>query len=326
MAAVAALGQQQIQVVVNGNPVQFEGQGPEMNGDRVLVPLRGVLEQMGAHVDWNPATQTVSARRAGTNVMLHIGETTASVNGEPVTLDVPAQIVGGSTMVPLRFVGEALGENVHWNAATSTVTITTGGDYNIPAPPTPNQVPPPPPPPQRRFAMMLETGTVIPVTLQQPLSSDRSFQGDRFDCRPTPDSGLPDRFDFQGYVADVRPQTGNRPGVLELHFDRLVFPDGRAVPMNAGLFELGYRRIGHHGNHLWAGVSPDTDRVVFAGYGAGAGVIVGLTDHLPLRSSGMGAYIGGNLGALNRRRPMNVHLTPGMRFGVRLNQPLQIGR
>lgn len=45
---------QQIRVIVNHNPVHFGEMGPQQVGGRVLVPVRGVLEQLGADVSWHP--------------------------------------------------------------------------------------------------------------------------------------------------------------------------------------------------------------------------------------------------------------------------------
>lgn len=52
-------------------------------------------------------------------------EITVLVNGRSVSSDVPAQVVGGRTMVPLRFVAEALGADVDYDAATRTVKVGT---------------------------------------------------------------------------------------------------------------------------------------------------------------------------------------------------------
>lgn len=114
-----------IKVEVNGEPVIFSGAGPQKISGRVLVPLRGVLEKLGAFVDWTPATQTVIASRGNLDLQLKIGSRTAIVNGQEVALDVPATTIAGSTMVPLRFVGETLGADVRWDAGSSTVLITS---------------------------------------------------------------------------------------------------------------------------------------------------------------------------------------------------------
>jgi hypothetical protein len=116
---------QGIRVNINGNPVMFNGVGPrEVNG-RVLVPLRGVLEQLGAYVEYDVATRSVIAMKGDTEIALALGDRTATINGEEITMDVPAMSIAGSTMVPLRFVSEALGARVRWNPNNQVVAINT---------------------------------------------------------------------------------------------------------------------------------------------------------------------------------------------------------
>lgn len=134
---------QTINVVVNGQQVIFPGARPIQANGRVLVPLRGVMEQMGAYVDWQAATRTVTATKSGADVVLRLGDRQATVNGRTVYLDVPAQEYRGSTMVPLRFVGEALGADVRWNSATYTVDITTSASGGADQQVDPNQYTPP---------------------------------------------------------------------------------------------------------------------------------------------------------------------------------------
>ena len=124
--ATPALAQQTagVTVVVNGNTMQFD-QPPVEQGGRVFVPLRGIFEQLGATVVYQNGT--INATGDGRNVSLHIGSTDATVNGQPQTLDSPPFVEGSRTLVPLRFVAQALGANVDWNNNTSTVTITGGG-------------------------------------------------------------------------------------------------------------------------------------------------------------------------------------------------------
>ena len=131
-AAIAASAQnyrsdspREIRVIVNGDTIQFNDIGPrEING-RLLVPLRGVLEKLGAYVDWDARTQTVLANREGTKIEIPIGSRFASVNGERVHLDVAATTIGGSTMVPLRFLSETLGARVSWDYQTNTARISS---------------------------------------------------------------------------------------------------------------------------------------------------------------------------------------------------------
>lgn len=135
-----ASGQGTVRVFVDGDPVAFD-QPPVIQGSRVLVPMRGIFEQMGATVEWRPATRTVLAASGSTLVELQIGSRIARVNGNPVTLDVPAMIIGGRTLVPLRFISESLGARVQWDAATRTVLIFSGQAGQPPV----TQPPPPPP-------------------------------------------------------------------------------------------------------------------------------------------------------------------------------------
>jgi hypothetical protein len=133
---------QSIRVIIDGSPVFFD-QSPAVIGGRVLVPLRGVFERLGAFVQWDQQSNTVTAVRGDTQMALVIGSRQATVNGRAVILDVPALIVGGRTLVPLRFVSEAMGARVDWDAASRAVFITSS---QVAQPPFPQPPPPPFPP------------------------------------------------------------------------------------------------------------------------------------------------------------------------------------
>jgi hypothetical protein len=120
-----------ISVDVNGASVQFNGQQPIETNGSVLVPLRGVFEAMGANVDYNSADHTILANKGDRSVLLPLGSMTAQVNGVPTQLSQPAQVINGTTLVPLRFVAESLGSYVDWQSASSTVEIQT--NTNTPA-------------------------------------------------------------------------------------------------------------------------------------------------------------------------------------------------
>jgi len=98
--------------------------GGALGGDRTLVPLRAIFEALGATVDWDGATQTVTAKKDSDVIKLQIGSNEMTVNGKTVTLEVPAQLINGRTMVPVRAIAEAFGAEVYWDAATRTVKIT----------------------------------------------------------------------------------------------------------------------------------------------------------------------------------------------------------
>jgi len=111
-----------ISVVVNGQQLPAQPPAVEISG-RVLLPMRTVFEALHATVGWDGATQTASAVREDTTVAMTIGQATAYIDGNPVALDVPAQLINGHTYVPVRFPAEAFGADVGWNQSTQTVSI-----------------------------------------------------------------------------------------------------------------------------------------------------------------------------------------------------------
>ncbi len=82
--------------------------------DRTLVPVRLISETLGAKVDWDQPTKTVTITTDENEVVLILDTTAAIVNGEAKVLDVPATAFNESTYVPLRFIGEALGAEVQY--------------------------------------------------------------------------------------------------------------------------------------------------------------------------------------------------------------------
>ena len=105
---------------------------------RTLIPARALFEAMGAEVKWIDETQSVEITRNDFKVTLIIGSQTAIVNTEVKMLDVPALIIDhdndyyGSTMIPVRFVAEALGCDVKWENDTRTVVVLSPENPNNP--------------------------------------------------------------------------------------------------------------------------------------------------------------------------------------------------
>ena len=103
-----------INVTIDGRIVNFTDQGPTIVDDRTLVPVRGVFEELGFEVDWEHDTQTVRLTGNGHEIVLTIASANFITNGESHTLDVPAQIIGGRTMLPIRAILESVGYSVGW--------------------------------------------------------------------------------------------------------------------------------------------------------------------------------------------------------------------
>ena len=127
-----AFAETEVKVVVDGNPVVFEDQVPILENGRTLVPLRATFNALGAEVDWNADTSTVFANKRLKNISLRINDTKMYVDGKETALEVPAKLINGITMIPLRAVAEALDTNVGWNAETFTVNIESKqGDVKV---------------------------------------------------------------------------------------------------------------------------------------------------------------------------------------------------
>lgn len=121
----------EINVIIDGQQVNFDGQRPTVIDGRTLVPVRGVFETLGFDVEWNPYTQAATLTNSDYVVVVTIGNAVFTTNGVGYILDVPAQIIGGSTMLPIRAVLESVGYYVDWNADTHTVIIKRAYSYGI---------------------------------------------------------------------------------------------------------------------------------------------------------------------------------------------------
>lgn len=109
-------------VFLNGQKLTFDVP-PMIENSRTLVPLRTIFESMGATVYWNSSTSTVTAVKGSTKVVMPLNSTKPTINGVIYTLDVPTRIVDNRALAPLRFVCEAFGGTVNWDANTYTVYI-----------------------------------------------------------------------------------------------------------------------------------------------------------------------------------------------------------
>ena len=100
-----------------------------MKNGTTLVPMKPIFEALGATVSYDNATKKVTATKVGKKIVIGVGNKTAYVdaNGTTSTISLshPAEVYQGTTMVPLRFVSQALGAEVTFDEAKLTVYITT---------------------------------------------------------------------------------------------------------------------------------------------------------------------------------------------------------
>lgn len=94
-----------------------------------LVPMRAIFEDLGATLEYNASTNTVTAYKDKIKIVLTVGNKTAYVNnnGKTITLNLtnPAETYKNTTMVPLRFISESLGATTEWRSSSQSVYITS---------------------------------------------------------------------------------------------------------------------------------------------------------------------------------------------------------
>lgn len=114
-----------ITVTLDGKSITFPDQDPLQQSGRVMVPVNAILEAMGAEVTWDKTAKTVTAVLNDQTLVLKIGSSTATVNGETLEIDVPAIIQNSRTLVPVRFISEGLGLTVDWDQSAAQVSLTS---------------------------------------------------------------------------------------------------------------------------------------------------------------------------------------------------------
>ena len=177
----------------------------------------------------------------------------------------------------------------------------------------------------------LDSGTVIPVRLNNELSSKYSRRGDKFTATLRSETeqegyGFPVGTKIEGVVRAARPRQDKDPGMLELDFRKVRLPDGRSYVIQGALIGLDNKSVskGRDGR-LIAKSQHRTDRLTYVGYGAGVGLIVGLLTKKPLEDAAVGAGLGYLYGALqkgDKNDARDVVLRIGTELGVRLDHSL----
>ena len=125
LAVPVFAAQKPIDVYINGSKVSFNAGAPYLQNGSVLVPFRAVFEKLGLNVLWDAKTGTVTGTGPDLKIQLKIGSNRAMINGLTKKLAAAPLSSGGTTYVPLRFVGEATGGTVLWEPTAKSVRITS---------------------------------------------------------------------------------------------------------------------------------------------------------------------------------------------------------
>lgn len=107
---------------LNGDSYSLD-QPPIIVEGRTMVPLRLITEALGGQVTWTDHETPIAIEYGGHHIALTVGDRAATVDGNTVETDVPAQIVGDRTLVPIRFVSEQLGMDIVYDDASRCVSI-----------------------------------------------------------------------------------------------------------------------------------------------------------------------------------------------------------
>ena len=105
-----------------GNVYPLQAAAQSVKGS-TYVPMRFIGERLGAQIDWNGKEKKVTYVLGRNTVEIWISKKTAKINGEDVEMPGAPVIVSGTTLVPLRFVGNALGAGISWDIDTKTATV-----------------------------------------------------------------------------------------------------------------------------------------------------------------------------------------------------------
>lgn len=312
------------QITVNGQILRTEAGAFSQNG-RVLVPMRDIFESLGATVNYNDLSREIAAQRGTTTVRMTLGSKQASVNNVAVMLDSAASSYGGRTYVPLRFVSEAMGAQVSYNAPQQLVAITgqgyagsgngtvVAGNHGGPQVGGYSQI-------------SIPANSVIKVRLDQEITSANATVGQPFSAtvvsQQSGDSEFPAGTKILGEVVAVTPKTGDDPGTLDLSFNRATLPGNQNVALDGTLISLDNDSVETVGGRVQAKgngrSSKDTLKVV--GIGAGAGFLLG---KVLKKNSALTAVLGAAGGFLfdrskNKNKSADARLASGTELGVRL--------
>ncbi len=329
----AAQAQPPAEVYLNGKPLQTSMAPLNQNG-RLLVPLRDIFEALGARVDFSDLTQTIAAQRGTTTVKMALGSRDAEVNSQHVVLDVPATAYYGHTMVPLRFVSEAMGAHVDYNGGNNVVSIDSGTvvagnpghhwrDHGNGGPGGSQT--------GGYRQISIPANTVVPVTMDQTLSSRDAYVGQTFTgsvqtARPG-DSEFPAGTKLEGTVTEVSRMDRDSPGILDVAFQTAIFPDGTRVPLHGSLISLDSNNVNNQSGRVVAKTAKrPNDTLKIVGIGAGAGFVLGKV----LKKNGAVPTILGALGGLiydktqnNKVRTSEAVIGANTRIGVRLDSAVR---
>lgn len=177
---------------------------------------------------------------------------------------------------------------------------------------------------------VVPSGSVVKVTLQDPLRSKEAKVGDRVRVQVAQDdrSGMPAGAVLVGRITQVQRSTSSQPGIIDITFGMAELRD-RAITISGAPYSLHEKDVQKTASGRLVAKNRKSDRMKFIGYGAVGGVVLGkLLGTSTLKGVLMGAAAGylyeRTQGKKNKYR--DVDMKQGEEFGVRLNRQVVLRR
>ncbi|WP_317366565.1 glycosyl hydrolase family 18 protein [uncultured Tyzzerella sp.] len=117
---------EKVHITIDSKEIEQLKMEPIIIDGRTLVPLRDVFEEMGAEILWDDKKKEVTIKKDDNTIIFKIGSKEAIKNSiDVIKLDVPAKIINGYTMVPIRAISDSIGCSVEWDNNIRTIIIET---------------------------------------------------------------------------------------------------------------------------------------------------------------------------------------------------------
>lgn len=117
-------GVAQFEVVLDAAPITFDV-APTVESGVALLPVRHVLELLGARLRWDNQTKTATLTVVGRTAVVRVRENTMTIDGTPTPLEAPLRIVRGRVLIPATALSALLDAELLYDGATGQLILNT---------------------------------------------------------------------------------------------------------------------------------------------------------------------------------------------------------
>ena len=105
---------------INNNYIELQG---IIDNEMTLVEMRPLCDALGIQIEWDSTSSTAYCSKGDTTFSLTVGSKSAQLNGSPIALERAPKLVNNKTLLPARFVAEAIGKVVNYDSTMGIITI-----------------------------------------------------------------------------------------------------------------------------------------------------------------------------------------------------------